>query len=203
MTDKPSASERREYPIGKLTADELLALYKKSTDVVSWYAHPAEVRGPFCRWLTVSEVSPEYEKNVGTRADDAAYAAAAMNNVPYLLEQNAALTAEVAELKAVNEKLYAMRGEITKNDARTFGDLMIENAELRAEVDDLTLALDQKAGEIGRAEHRGNTVDYIYDKLETYSKQLCGLQPERDAWKQQCLEKDKEIERLKGLLDEK
>ena len=30
----------------------------------------------------------------------------------------------------------------------------------------------QKSKEIGRSEHRGNTVDYIYDKLENYSRQL-------------------------------
>jgi hypothetical protein len=40
-------------------------------------------------------------------------------------------------LKEENEKLYAMRGEITKNDARTFGDLMLENDSLRKEVENL------------------------------------------------------------------
>jgi hypothetical protein len=65
---------------------ELRELSKNATQVVGWYPHPAEVRGPFCRWLTVSEVAPEYEKNVASRADDAKYAAAAMNSIPALLD---------------------------------------------------------------------------------------------------------------------
>jgi hypothetical protein len=64
---------------------EFKELCKNTTQVVAWYPHPAEVRGPFCRWLTVSEVAPEYEKNVGTRHDDAKYAAAAMNIAPKLV----------------------------------------------------------------------------------------------------------------------
>lgn len=57
-----------------------------ATKVVAWYAHPTEVRGPFNRWLTVSDVAPKYRKHVASQADDAAYAAAAMNMVPKLLE---------------------------------------------------------------------------------------------------------------------
>lgn len=32
--------------------------------------------------------------------------------------------------------------------------------------------LDKKSGEIGMAEHRGNTVNYIYDKCENYGRQF-------------------------------
>lgn len=64
----------------------LKELQKKSTQVVQWYAHPAEVRGPFGRWLTVSEIPQEYQKHCGSRSDDATYAAYAMNWLPKLIE---------------------------------------------------------------------------------------------------------------------
>lgn len=66
---------------------EIKEFYKNSTQVVGWYAHPSEVRGPFCRWFTVSDVSPEYEKHVAYKGDDAKYAAAAMNNVIHLIDK--------------------------------------------------------------------------------------------------------------------
>lgn len=64
----------------------LKELHAKSTRVVAWYGHAAEVRGPFNRWLTVSEVQPQYKNNVASRSEDAAYAAAAMNMLPKLIE---------------------------------------------------------------------------------------------------------------------
>jgi hypothetical protein len=81
--------------------EELKYLYEKSTQVVGWYAHPAEVRGPFCRWLEVSEVASQYEKYVGSRADDAAYAAMAMNMAPHLIDQVETLCAELERHKAM------------------------------------------------------------------------------------------------------
>jgi len=42
----------------------------------------------------------------------------------------------------------------------------------RNEIKSLKFQLENKSKEIGRSEHRGNTVDYIYDKLENYSRQL-------------------------------
>lgn len=66
--------------------EEMRKRCEASTKVVAWYAEPAEVRGPFCRWLTVSEVDSKYLHNVASRADDAAFAAMAMNNVLPLLD---------------------------------------------------------------------------------------------------------------------
>lgn len=43
------------------------------------------------------------------------------------------------------------------------------------------VALENKSKEIGRSEHRGNTVDYIYDKLENYSRQLGEVGPKSIA----------------------
>lgn len=70
------------------TIPELKELEKNSTQVVGWYGHkyPGQVRGPFCRWFEVTDVAPEYEKHVASKADDALYCAAAMNNLPYLIE---------------------------------------------------------------------------------------------------------------------
>jgi hypothetical protein len=73
--------------------EELKELKSKSTVVNGWYPHGAEgdenseatVRGPFCRWLKVSQVQPEYRKHVADMADDAKYAAAAMNSAPKLV----------------------------------------------------------------------------------------------------------------------
>lgn len=68
-------------PTQKLLTD-FLTLAEKGTKVVSWYAHNTEVRCPFCRWFTVSDVNPEYEKHVGTKADDCRFAAESMNLAP-------------------------------------------------------------------------------------------------------------------------
>lgn len=53
--------------------------------------------------------------------------------------------------------------------------------ELERERDSLLVQLENKSKEIGRSEHRGNTVDYIYDKLENYSRQLGECAKERDS----------------------
>lgn len=55
--------------------------------------------------------------------------------------------------------------------------LLTELRAADAEIKALKFNLKQKEGEIGRAEHRGNTVDYIYDKLENYSRQLGEIGP--------------------------
>lgn len=71
------------------TIPELKELEKNATQVVGWYPHPGEggaVRGPFCRWFEVTDVAPEYEKHVASKMDDVRYAAAAMNNLPHLIE---------------------------------------------------------------------------------------------------------------------
>lgn len=84
------------------TLEELKELEKKSTQVVGWhdnYASAGEIRGPFNRWLTVSNVAPMYEQHVGSREDDAKYAAACMNMVPHLIQNIEELQKEVERLK--------------------------------------------------------------------------------------------------------
>ena len=79
--------------------NELREVAAKATQVVSWYPHSTEVRGPFCRWFNVSEVDDQYAKNVASQADDAKFAAAAMNNLVPLLDHIEKLQKEVDELK--------------------------------------------------------------------------------------------------------
>lgn len=86
--------------VSKITTEDLQMLKeleKKSTQVVGWYSHHrGQVRGPFCRWFNVTEVAPEYQKNVADAGDDANYAAAAMNYLPKLIERIEELEALVA-----------------------------------------------------------------------------------------------------------
>lgn len=85
--------------VTKITAADLQMLKeleKKSTQVVGWYANGHTVRGPFCRWFEVTKVDPQYEKNVGTMTDDVAYAAAAMNYLPKLIERIEQLEEQLA-----------------------------------------------------------------------------------------------------------
>lgn len=95
--------------VTKITPEDLQMLKeleKKSTQVVGWYAnYGGQVRGPFCRWFEATEVAPEYEKNVGTREDDAKYCAAAMNYLPKLIER-------IEEL----ETLLAVENMLRQND---------------------------------------------------------------------------------------
>ncbi len=88
-----------------LTIDELKALFNNSTNVESWHAHwPGEVRGPWCRWLQVTEVAPEYEKHVAHKMDDARYATAAMNNLPHLIARIEELEKKVEQYE--NREFY-------------------------------------------------------------------------------------------------
>lgn len=87
--------------VNKITSADLQMLKeleKKSTQVVGWYArgHAGQIRGPFCRWFNVTEVNPQYEKYVGSAADDAAYAAAAMNYLPELIKRIEQLEEQLA-----------------------------------------------------------------------------------------------------------
>jgi hypothetical protein len=84
--------------ITKEEREQLRVLESKSTPVVAWYAHSSEVRGPFCRWFTCSDVSPEYQKHVGYKDEDCAFAAGAMNNLLLLLDGMDRLEAENAKL---------------------------------------------------------------------------------------------------------
>lgn len=66
----------------------LKILKAASTNVAQWCASPHDgtIRGPFNRWLTVSDVDPQYAKHVAFKGDDARYAAEAMNMLPKLIE---------------------------------------------------------------------------------------------------------------------
>lgn len=66
-------------------------------------------------------------------------------------------------------------------------------AEMCAQVESLKQDLKIKEGEIGSAEHRGNTVNYIYDKLECYGKEIDKLVRSRD---ERQAEHKKEISRM-------
>lgn len=68
--------------------ERLKQIAAASTKVNGWYAHPHEgqVRGPFNRWFQVSDVDPQYAKNVAYKGDDARFAAEAMNNMLKLIE---------------------------------------------------------------------------------------------------------------------
>jgi len=101
-------SKTRVPPHTDLNIDELEAAYLKSTRVVAWYAHPGEVLGPFCRWLTVSEINPEYQKHCGSKSDDAAYAAMAMNAVPHLI---AALREQANQVASLSAKVEGWKKE--------------------------------------------------------------------------------------------
>lgn len=68
----------------KLICEKVLKEAEKSTRVVSWYAHPKEVRGPFHRWFTCSDVSQEYRKDVAEIEDDCRFSATAMNSAERL-----------------------------------------------------------------------------------------------------------------------
>jgi hypothetical protein len=85
--------------VTKITAADLQMLKdleKNSTQVVGWYAHPGNVRGPFNRWFNVTPVDPQYQKHCGTAEDDCKYAAAAMNYLPKLIERIEQLESQLA-----------------------------------------------------------------------------------------------------------
>jgi hypothetical protein len=86
-------NRRNIYSLNKLK--ELTA---KSSNVVNWYpyTHDKTIRGPHNRWLTVSGGDDEYTAPI---TDDVEYAAAAMNSLPYLLEQIDMLIKENDKLK--------------------------------------------------------------------------------------------------------
>ena len=81
----------------------------------------------------------------------------------------------IAELERQVEsqiKIIDWNGEANLKLEAKIKEIERERDELRAEIKSLQFNLEQKAGEIGRAEHRGNTVNYIYDKYENYERQL-------------------------------
>ena len=90
-------------PYKTITDEDIKALREAefmSTDVVAWYPHSHEVRGPFGRWLTVSEVDSSNKSHVADTFEDAKFAAAAMNALPHLLDLVESLKHKVQELEA-------------------------------------------------------------------------------------------------------
>lgn len=74
---------------------------------------------------------------------------------------------------------------------KEYSDMEDEIIELKKEMEDLTFQLSEKSKEIGMCEHRGNTVDFIYDKVKIYSDIIT----ERDNQIQE-LKKEIEIARV-------
>ncbi len=110
-----------------------------------------------------------------------------------LKEENGQLKVDlfVAETEAAIKKSFRSAEEVIFEITA----LKEENERLEDENKSLKISIEQKSGEIGRAEHRGNTVDYIYDKLENYSKQLGEVAAENERL-------EKENESLKEEMDE-
>lgn len=90
--------------------EELRSVAKQSTSVVAWYPHPTEVRGPFCRWLTISEVDDKYKHNVASTSDEAEFVAAAMNNLVPLLDHIEKLEKEIIDL-TIEEELTGIKND--------------------------------------------------------------------------------------------
>lgn len=93
--------------ITKEQREELRRLAEKSTRVNRWYHHHQwsnEVRGPFGRWFTVlggdnGMGDPvKYPTPVANVYEDAAFCAAAMNNIVALLD-------EIDRLEAANQDM--------------------------------------------------------------------------------------------------
>lgn len=92
------------------------------------------------------------------------------------------------------------RAELAEEDVRFYRNEW-ENAceraqyakELQAELAEAKRDLELKSKEIGRSEHRGNTVDYIYDKCANYGRQFDELNAELDRLKG-------ELERLQSIM---
>lgn len=74
---------------------------------------------------------------------------------------------------ATKEKVHHSSFEVIEIAA--LDKLKAERDELLDQIRCLEFNLKQKSDEIGRAEHRGNTVNYIYDKCETYGRQVLEL----------------------------
>jgi hypothetical protein len=90
---------------------ELKDVITKSTQVVNWYDHGLEdgtIRGPWNRWVTCSENIEEVDKGyVAHRADDVAFACAAMQNFLPLVNEVQSLACRAAGYQSSNETLRA------------------------------------------------------------------------------------------------
>ena len=61
---------------------------------------------------------------------------------------------------------------IDEVNPETEDQLQAKYEQLQADKKCLHSALNNKSKEIGRSEHRGNTVDFVYDKCELFKKQM-------------------------------
>jgi hypothetical protein len=97
--------------------EKLKELKERSTNVVAWYAHPREVRGPFGRWFTCDGGDNgmgdpvKYPTPVAPIEDDCAYAAAAMNAVPSLIKQIELMEWALNEIVKTNRRLLKSSAE--------------------------------------------------------------------------------------------
>lgn len=93
--------------------EELKEFICNSTLVVNWYPHchddqegfKASVRGPHNRWLKVTKGN---EDSIASASNDANYCAAAMNSLPFLIEQVESLRKENTVMREALE-FYADR----------------------------------------------------------------------------------------------
>lgn len=106
-----------------------------------------------------------------------------------------ALQADLATADSNHERLKRMYDALEQER----DSLRAKVEELENENRSLKFNLDQKSGEIGRAEHRGNTVDYIYDKLAVYSKQLLEVVYQRDALRTRLKAMEGVVDAARGL----
>lgn len=83
---------------------EMREIESKSTKVSAWYAHNEDntVRGPYCRWLKVSEVGEQYKHNVAHASDDAIFFAMAANNFNAILSAMEVLVSGLESVTKIN-----------------------------------------------------------------------------------------------------
>lgn len=157
----------------------ILESYEHSTKVVGWYAHPEEVRGPFGRWLTVSEVSQDYKVQVAPRMDDSRFASACMNYGPKLAVKFLEMQAQLEEK---DKRIAELEGKDATAIKRELG--------LCGDIADLYVKIEAKDVEI--LEVRALS----YDEIKSWRNACNDVRNERDLLLEQAHDKDEEIVRL-------
>ena len=77
------------------TVEEITEAFKNSTQAVGWYLHKydrslggvATIRGPWHRWVSISEGNDDQKGYVADAQVDAEYFAMAINNTPHLIKK--------------------------------------------------------------------------------------------------------------------
>ena len=93
-----------------LDIKSLREIASNSSRVVHWYLHSYDstsggastVRGPWNRWITISEGNDPEFKHIATPQADAKFVYAAMNNFEPLLDRVEQLEAELTKLRGQN-----------------------------------------------------------------------------------------------------